>query len=190
MQGKGSHKMITHNMKPAFSMITAIFVIVIMAGILALVSSLSGKIVKETTAQYRKEQAALLAKSYTEFAILAIQGNQLSGANTCLRTITAKINSFDGSTKAFATDKGEGYRVEIKIQYIGLRPLVVNCNQITSGHGSLGHQTTPGFPTTSNDVSATIDVYVQYRDLGVIDSVATNSEAPWVTYHRRTLQKL
>jgi len=179
-------------MRKAFSMITAIFVILIMAGLLALVSSLSGKLIKETTAQYKKEQATLLAKSYTEFALLAIQGHKMSATRSCLRTITADINSLDGSINANGVDRGEGYRVEVKIQYIGLRPLGISCNSINSGHKSLGHQTTAGTATTSNDVSATIDVYVQYHDLALVDSLggtATNSD-PWITYHRRTLQKL
>ncbi len=178
--------MIKHTMKPAFSMITAIFVIVIMAGLLALVSSLSGKIVKETTAQYRKEQAALLAKSYTEFAILAIQGSNM-GTNPCLRTITADINSLDGATNTNGVADGEGYHVEVKMQYIGLRNTGISCNAVSSGHGSLGHQTTATTATTSNDVSVTVDVYVQYHDLGMIDSGDTGT---WVTHHRRTLQKL
>ena len=164
-------------MKPAFSMITAIFVILIMAGLLALVSSLSGKLVKETTAQYRKEQAALLAKSYTEFAILAAQGSKMGvGGKPCPTTITADVDSFDG----ISTSKTEeGYHVEVKMQYIGLLKQGISCTK---------QQTEVGKTTTSNDISMTVDVYVQYHDLSVIDSGV--AQAPFVTYHRRTLQKL
>ena len=166
-------------MRSAFSMIMAIFVIVIMAGLLALVSSLSGKTVKETTAQYRHEQAALLAKSYTEFAILAIQGHRMGGAGgNCLRTITANNAG---------VLNGQDYRIDIKIQYIGLDP-AIGCNEVTSGHGSLGRLDN----SASNDVSVTIDVYVQYHDMDIVDALggAAGNNAPWVTFHRRTLQRL
>ncbi len=175
-----------HKMRPAFSMIMAIFVIVMMASLLALVSSLSGKIVKETTNQYRKEQAALLAKSYTEFAVLAIQGSNM-GVNPCLRTITADINSLNASTNTNGVEDGEGYHVEVKIQYIGLRNSGISCDAVSTGHGSLGHQTTNATRSTSNDISVTVDVYVQYHDLSMIDAGITDQ---WVTYHRRTLHKL
>ncbi len=69
MQRKGDILMKNKPMRKAFSMITAIFVIVIMATIAAFVMNLSGKIVKSTTAQYRDAQASLYAKSYTEFVL-------------------------------------------------------------------------------------------------------------------------
>ena len=179
-------------MRKAFSMITAIFVILIMAGLLALVSNLSGKLIKETTAQYKKEQAALLAKSYTEFALLAIQGHSMSPTRACLRTITADINSLNGTPNANGVQRGEGYQVEVKMQYIGLRSQGIACPADATGHGSLGHQTIATAASTSNDISVTVDVYVQYHDLAIVDALggtATNSD-PWITYHRRTLQKL
>lgn len=192
--------MITHKMKPAFSLITAIFVIVIMAGLLAMVSNLAGKITKETGAQYRKEQAMLLAKSYTEFAILAIQGHQMDNvSNDCLRRFTADINSLKiGGTNTNGVRDGEGYRVEVSMQYIGLRNQGINCpaNAFNStGHKSFGHHNINSNRTTSNDVSVTVDVYVMYHDMDVIAAIQNaggtiSNSTPWVTYHRRTIQKL
>jgi hypothetical protein len=176
-------------MRKAFSMVTAIVVIVMMATIAILVLDTANKITTETTAQYRHEQSMLLAKSYTEFAILAIQeSNMTSGApNTCLRTITANINSLNGIANANGVAKGEGYYVEVKIQYIGLAASI-NCGAVVSGFGSLGNLAT----STSSDVSAMIDVYVQYHDLDVVAKLGGTaiSTDPWVTYHRRTLQRL
>jgi len=169
-------------MRKAFSMFTAIMVIMMMSSIASLVFSTAGKITAETTAQYRKEQSMLLAKSYTEFSILAIQEHNMNGGN-CLRTITANLNSLDGSTNANGVASGEGYYVEVKIQYIGL-PATINCAAITSGFGSLGNLSV----STSTDISAMIDVYIQYHDLDVVAKLG--SASPWVTYHRRTLQKL
>jgi hypothetical protein len=173
-------------MRKAFSMFTAIVVLIMMTTIAVLVFNTAGKITKETTSQYRKEQAMLLAKSYTEFAILAIQEHNMN-SNTCLRTITANINSLDGTTNSNGVKKGEGYYVEVKIQYIGL-PSSISCSAITSGFGSLGNLAT----SSSTDVSAAIDVYVQYHDLALVDALggSASSSDPWVTYHRRTLQKL
>jgi len=185
-------------MRRAFSMITAIFLIVLMAGLLALVSSLSGKIVKTTTAQYRKEQAALLAKSYTEYAILAIQGHHFANGN-CLRTITAGINSLDGNANVGAINRGEGYQVEVKVQYLGINNAGMNCPATGTSafdHRSVGDQTNGNVATTNpNDLYATIDVYVMYHDMLVVDTilangVAVNNQTPWITFHRRTLQKL
>ena len=191
--------MILQKMRPAFSMITAIFVIVIMAGLLAMVSNLAGKITKETGAQYRKEQAMLLAKSYTEFAILAIQGHQMNDVDiNCLNRFTADINSLevDGANANGVTD-GEGYRVEVSLQYIGLRQQGINCPATSvnsTGHKSFGHHETSA-RTISNDVSVTVDVYVMYHDMDVVAAIqksggTVDTSTPWVTYHRRTLQKL
>lgn len=172
-------------MRQAFSLFTAIIIMMMMASISVLVFDTAGKITSETTGQYRKEQSRLLAKSYTEFAILAIQEHGFG--TDCLRTITANIDSLDGNSNSNGVERGEGYYVEVKIQYIGL-DASVSCNAVTSGFGSLGRLAT----STSSDLSATIDVYVQYHDLSVVDALGgtADSEDPWITYHRRTLQKL
>ncbi len=46
----------------AFSMLTAIFIIVLMATIAAFIMNLSGKMVKGTTVQFQREQSVLLGK--------------------------------------------------------------------------------------------------------------------------------
>ena len=185
-------------MRKGFSMLMAIAVIVIMAGITAMVMNLSGKVVKEISSQYRHEQAALLAKSYTEYAILAIQGHNggVAGIN-CLRTVQGQLNSLNGVANANGVINGEGYQVDVRIQYAGLRlnqPAGMGCAVSvanTYGHASLGYQNTVGDTTTSNDVSATIDVYVMYHDLDVIANLGANgNNNAWITYHRRTLQRL
>jgi len=156
-------------MRKAFSMLTAIVVIVLMAGVTSLVMNLSGKIVKETSAQYRKEQSILLAKSYTEFAILAIQGHNMA-ANGCLSTISGLINSTAlNNNNPNGADRGEGYFVTVRMQYIGLP-------------AGLCDDATENTISTSSDASILVDVNVRYRDLE-----ATNQ---FVNYNRRTLQKL
>jgi len=166
-------------MRPAFSLLSAIVMMVIMASLLALVSNISGRLVKETTLQYREAQAALLAKSYTDFALFAIQKRDQN--LTCLRTITGKTG----------TKNGISYQIDTKIQYIGLKVDCPETNLSVYGHYSLGNIA----PSTSNDISALIDIYVQYHDSSLIDNLlskdlnATN-DTPWITYHKRTLHKI
>ncbi len=165
-------------MRKAFSMFTAIVVLLMMTSIAALVFNTAGKITKETTSQYRKEQSMLLAKSYTEFAILAIQGHDMT-TNGCLKTITGIVNytGFDASNNANASNNGEGYDVRVKLQYIGL-PATITCSVNSV--------------STSGSASVLVDTYVRYRDPDNPASAdsSTWSQVPWITYHRRTLQRL
>ena len=162
-------------MRNAFSMITAIFVILIMASIASFVLNLAGKVTKETTAQYQNEQAILYAKSYTEFAIMA------ATSRDCIKTITAFIGSSQQEVY-----EGEGYRIEVDVQYIGNNLVSGDCNTIGNAI------TTP----TSKGGIALIDTYVKYRDRDMVDAflndgnAVTKKNLPWTTYHRRTLQRL
>jgi len=159
-----------NNMRNAFSMITAIFVIVIMASVSVLVLSLSGKMAKQTTAQYQREQAALWAKSYTEYAIMAITANDRQNSG-CLENINASIGP--------NPSQGEGYEVQVRIAYISNnigKASLINCSATRRLSINVGENKTP--------LSAIIDVYVRYKD-------PENPGATyWFTYHRRTLQKI
>lgn len=156
--------------RPAFSMITAIFMIVIMSSLAIFIMNLSGKVVQETTSQYRKEQAVLYAKSYTEFAIMSLT------AQNCIASITADV---DGT--AAEVLQGKGYRVVVNIQYLG------NDNGCTNTIGAASVTT-----ATSRGNVVLIDTYVRYRNPehpNAVNSVAWAND-PGITYHRRTLQKL
>ena len=154
--------MITTKNKKAFSMITAIFVIVIMATVTALIMNVTGKTVKATTQQYQKEQAALLARSYTELAILYIMHYDRS--SNCLE----EINDHFG-------DASNAYNIRMNISYIGKNSNLVGCGtQIGDLNG------TGGFYET---ISLIIDTYITYKDF---DDPSNRD----ITYHRRTLQKL
>jgi len=131
-----------HTQRKAFSMLTAIFVILIMASVGAMVMSLSGKMVKETTTQFQREQAMLLAKSYTEYAIMAVMANG-GRANNCLNTIRANnvLNN---------------YTVNINIAYIGDNTTLgaANCTDILSKTVS----------TSESPLNIIVDAYVSYPD--------------------------
>ena len=157
----------SHN---AFSMITTIFVILIMATVSAFILNLSGKIVQGTTTQYRKEQAILYAKSYTELAIMA------ATAKTCVQKISGDIGGNQAEVKA-----GQGYRVVVDIQYVGNNSAC--SNKLTNG--SVDHN-------TSKDNIILIDTYVHYRDPNHPSALSGHpwSTHPGITYHRRTIQRL
>jgi len=155
--------------KKAFSMITAIFVIVIMATVGMLVVNVTGKIIKETTTQYRKEQAILLAKSYTEFAIMAVTANNRS--SECIEDI-------DGNNIIAKDSSGEGYQVQTRISYIG-KDSTAHLTSKCAGARVLDSTVV----TDGSDLQIIVDVYVQYKELD-------NPTSKLVTYHRRTLQKI
>ena len=175
-------------MRKAFSMITAIFVIVIMATVAMLVFSTSGKIVKESTIQYRKEQAMLLAKSYTELAVMAVMDHNRSASNSCIEDINGAVNALiPGATPVSgANTNGTGYDVETKIYYLG-NSLPCTTTRILNSSTSIQTDYNNTTPTPSDALAAIIvDVYVKYKD----PDVPNPASSPWITYHRRTLQKI
>ncbi len=129
-------------MRNGFSMITAIVVIVIMATVAAFVTNLSGKIVKSTTFQYQHEQAELYAKSYTEFAVMAVTGNDRSASGNCLSTINGTIGN---------------YTIRTHIAYIGPSSIIGSCANT--------RQLSTNVTTSKTPLTVIIDAYVDYQDL-------------------------
>ena len=157
--------------RKAFSMITALFVIMIMSAIAATVVSLTSKTIVETTAQYHREQAALLAKSYTEYAIMAVMSNDRN-ATDCIEDIDGRIGP--------DVNNGKGYLVNTRIAYIAdSNARVSTCAATRILHDS-------GIDTTESALNVIIDVYVRYKD----PDHPYLSTTPWFTYHKRTLQKI
>ena len=162
-------------MRKAFSMFTAIFVMVLMALLAVFILNISSKAVKATVFSYKKEQAALYAKSYTELAIMAATAND-SNVTNCAETITG----FVGPNQA-AVNNGEGYDIVTDISYIGNGLVCTNILNTAS-------------IATSNTLYIIVDVYVRYRTPSLVTAFVDNGgnlvDVPWITYHRRTLQKL
>ncbi len=159
--------------RKAFSMITAIFIIVLMSAVASMVMSLTGKMIHETTTQYHREQAALLAKSYTEYAILAVMSNDRNATgNDCIEDIDGRIGD--------DVNNGEGYLINTRIAYI----TDSNARVSTCAGTRILYDT--GITTVESALNVVVDVYVKYKD----PDHPTVSTAPWITYHRRTLQKI
>ena len=152
-----------HNkQRKAFSMLTAIVVIILMASVGAFVMSLSGKMVKTTTTQFQREQAMLLAKSYTEYAIMAVMSNDRT--TNCLGNITGNAL---------------GYNITVNISYIG-RNIVADPSGVPNTCSNILSNIVVTPESTLNII---VDVYVRYNDLD-------NPAGAPITYHKRTLQKI
>ncbi len=94
-------------------MLAAIIFIIIIGLILALTVSLTSNATAKTTNRYLYEQAQLLAKSATEYAVMAVQGHNLT--TDCLEHIDMNyMNIFD---------------INISIWYIG-NNLPAGCGHI------------------------------------------------------------
>jgi len=162
--------MIRQNRK-AFSMLTALVVIVTMAVIASYVMGTAGKIVKNTTDQYRKEQAMFYAKSYTEYAIMAVS----AATGDCLEDIDAVL----GTTNANRgigdnVNHRTGYDVEIRLSYIGSGGMLGQCAGTRILSDTVQDQET--------SLNIMVDAYVRYRDLNDMNKI--------LSYHRRSLQKI
>jgi len=161
--------------RKGFSMIMAIFVIVLLSLVASYIFYTSATITKEGTVQYQNAQAKIYARSFTEYAVLAVMGN--SDRSTPAKCIK-EINSDIGSDPA----KGQGYRIHVDITYIGNQKYIGNCSNIASA-------------LNNNDVdtlSIIVDVYVKYKDLqnaSLYNPTFTNF-VPWQVYHRRSIQKI
>jgi len=162
--------------RAGFSLLVAIFTIVLISLVASYIFYASSATVKEGALQYKQEQAKLLARSYTEYAVMAISANNREGSKICIDTINATI----GSDPA----KGLGYRVRVEISYIGNERYVNRCMHVAA-------------KLDNNDIdtlSAIIDVYVEYRD--IFNSALFSgkniliNQVPWQKYHKRSIQKI
>ncbi len=186
-------------MRKAFSMVTAIFVIIVMATVAMLVFNMSGKMIKGTTIQYRTEQAALLARSYTELAVMAVTDhdrNPAGGTAECIEHIRGVVNGIipgQGPAAGASSTNGGGYDVNTTIYYLGNNLPCTEKMKLNDSTDVARSSTTiiiNPYHSTANptdDIAAIlVDVQVRYKDPNADDP----SKTPWITYHRRTLQKI
>ena len=149
--------------RKGIALIAAIAFLLIMATIMALMVSMTAETTKRTSNVYFQEQAHLLAKSATEFALLAISGHDRVANGNCVE----QINS------TFPDAANPIYTVDTTIRYIGL-----DCNGAAGGNMDYIDAIT----TPESNGTVLIDVYVT-------TTAATNGLSEPVRFHRRTLQK-
>jgi len=156
------------NIRSAFSLLTAVIIIILMSSVGIFVMNLSSKMTRETTAQFQREQSMLYAKSYTEYAIMAVTGNGERNTTNCLSDIDATIGDPENG----------GYLVNVRLAYIGQNGTVGNCATTRVWDDTVVTEKSP--------LNIIVDVYVKYKEPDHPDP----DNAPYITYHKRTLQKI
>ncbi len=158
--------------RDGFSMLVAIFVIMLLSLVASYIFFASNSTTKAGTIQYQGDQAKLYARSFTEYAILAASGNDRTMPGNCISTITSNI----GNNPA----NGQGYQITVNLTYIGNQKYIQFC---TNKAAVLSNSDT-------DTLSVIVDVYVRYKDYQRVSASTTPASVPWITYHRRSLQKL
>jgi len=82
-------------MRKGFGIITAIIIMMTIATLMSFMIGLSSATVKQTTDVYLKQEAELMLRSTTEYALLAISGHD-NNAN-CVKTVTINTTKFTAS---------------------------------------------------------------------------------------------
>ena len=103
-------------MRSGFSMLTAIFILVLIATVMTLMLTLTTTTADKTANIYLKEQTHLIARSATEFALLAASGHDYN--SSCLENINLLYDD---------------YNVSIQLYYIG-NALPCNPNHILANN--------------------------------------------------------
>ena len=149
-------------MRSGFSVIAATVIVAIISVVGAMVLSVSATSSKRATDDYLRNQAEMLARSATEFAIMRLHGF-VSVNGDCLERLDINATPFD---------------VNVTFGYI-LNSPKSNCMSVLSSN------------STNADDYAVIDVVVKERVSGnpnkEFDPASISKES--VTVHKRTLQR-
>jgi type II secretory pathway pseudopilin PulG len=149
-----------------FAMIMAIFFMIIISTLLLYMLSSTTESVQRTTNDYLEEQAVLMAKSATEYAILRVSGyDRTAGGGSCLNSIAA----------SYPTAANPIFNITTNIQYVGFGGINPANNGACVDYIS-------NITTEESNGTMLIDVYVT-------SDASLNLDEP-IRYHRRTLQKL
>lgn len=127
-------------MRSAFTLITAIFLMVLVATLMALALSLSTQSVRQTGNLYLQEQAQLLAKGATEIAMLAVSGHDNSA--DCIETINMRF-----------PEGNPLFDINLSLYYIGTN-LPCHANHILANN----------IASAESNGTVLIDTFVRYRE--------------------------
>jgi len=167
MQRKSNILMKTTTMRKGMAMIIAIAFLIITAVMMAIMVKMTSVTTKQTGDIYFQEQAQLLAKSATEYALLAISGHDRA-ANNCITDINIQYPQ-SGATAI--------YNIDVTIQYIGFEDLGGTCKT-----SSLIDPTslTSTITTAQSKGTVLVDTYV---------TTVAGIVSEQISFHRRTMQK-
>ncbi|MBL0687539.1 MAG: type II secretion system protein [Sulfurospirillum sp.] len=148
-------------MRSGFSLLIALLFLVLIATLSALSLSLSTKSTKQTTDIFLKNQAELLIRSGTEFAMLAISGHDYSAS--CLNTLNITYPN---------NETNYTHEINITISYIG-RNLPINCIVLDNN-----------ISTLESNKTVIIDTVVSTNPI-----LTPNIIPEQIRMHRRSIQK-
>ena len=147
-------------MRRGFTLIAAIFFVVIASSICMLALSIASTSVKQNSEIYLREQSDLVARAATEYAMLAIISNDFS--TTCL----GKQSKNASEDNPISGEFGELFTFKVYVKYFGDMG-------ICSGDAVAA--------TGANQGTIMLDVFVSSKP-----GKASNP----INFHKRTLQKL
>lgn len=131
--------------RPGFSMIVAIFIIVLVAWLASQVLNVASQEAKGTGDRYLRYQAELLADSATDYAVMRIGDYNETVSNNCLEDIQITVNDTSGSPMFNVTSTihysykdaapGGCNAKNILAQLTGLEPMVLIDTVVTTADG-------------------------------------------------------
>ena len=122
--------------RSGFSLLLAIIIMITIATLMAFMISLTSTTAKQTTDIYASEQTKLLAKSATEFALLAISGHD--NTQNCIENINLTYE--------------KNYEVNMTLYYIGNSLPISNCQKLSDN-----------ISTPESNGTVIIDTYVTFK---------------------------
>ena len=142
-------------MKKGFSLIMAIFFVILIATLGMMSMSLSSKMVKQSSDIYLKEQAELYAMSATSLAVLDMQGTDYS--KDCL------------TEKAY--DFGDGFSARVNIFYLDSdMPATCNARHKTAG-SQINIRDMDLKDASGNDAT--------FYNVAILDVIVTNTDGAY-----------
>ena len=171
---RNSNILENRNMRSGMALIMAIGFMVIIAGIMASMMNLTSVTTRKTEHMYFKEQAQLLARSATEFALLAISAHDRAANgftnSSCVQTIATQ---FPAGTPYF--------QINTQIRYIGLTNV--------DPAGTCAANSYIATPTATGSVIAPESEGTVLLDVYVSAISANLNLSENIVYHHRTIQK-
>ena len=136
-------------------------VISLIGTLMGLMLSFTTMTSKQTADSYLKEQAELIARSATEYALLKISGNNWS-AGECINNINSELNSY------------KGFDIDLKLYYLG--------NTLPVWDGTKGCKNILDNSIYTNESNGTVLI-------DVIVSITDPATREKIRFHKRTIQK-
>jgi len=128
-------------MRKAFSLVTAIFLLILMSSLMAVMLTLSSQTLKQTGNIYLQEEAKLLARSATEYALLAISAHKMDTKHKCVENINMHYPVYPS------------FDVNVSIYYIGKN---LPCDK--------SHILDNNISTKESNVTVIVDTFVTSSD--------------------------